>query len=344
METPVAGLPDVRRREPLWDRVDRNQLLLVGNLALFAVLGAAWFGAVCLVAILVLAIIGGASGWASLQMPLLALVGDSWFDSALRVWAMGLTVTLGYEWFALSRSERSLLTRMGAVIVAKGERLDTKMALKDMAIASGMSVAPALYEVGSSNVNAFIAESIGRRPVVGVTTGFLEKLSTAEQRAVFANLVARARSGDTRVATAVVALMAPLERWRASYESRQNAALDAEMLGYDSPEPPMASFPLFGIPMVVVGEVVAAEHRRSQLRTAEKADAEGMLLLKDPSAMLSALQRCVALDNVVPSAGAAYAQLFYCWTGDSTNDEEDPEWRRVARLREVLGVEGWAHS
>jgi len=69
-----------------------------------------------------------------------------------------------------------------------------------------------------------------------------------------------------------------------------------------------------------------------------------MLLLKDPSAMLSALQRCVALDNVVPSAGAAYAQLFYCWTGDSTNDEEDPEWRRVARLREVLGVEGWAHS
>ena len=56
--------------------------------------------------------------------------------------------------------------------------------------------------------------------------------------------------------------------------------------------------------------------------------------------MLGALRRCVELDNLVPAAGEAFAELFYCWTGVATNDEVDPEWERVARLREVLGVEG----
>ena len=66
-----------------------------------------------------------------------------------------------------------------------------------------------------------------------------------------------------------------------------------------------------------------------------------MLLLKDPVAMLSALQRCIELNNVVPAAGEAFAELFYCWTGISSDDEDDPEWIRVARLREVLGVMGY---
>ena len=97
---------------------------------------------------------------------------------------------------------------------------------------------------------------------------------------------------------------------------------------------------LFGFALAIVGELFAFWQRRGQLRTAEKADAEGMLLLKDPSAMLSALERCVRYDNVVPQSGETFGDLFYCWTGDSTNDDDDPEWERVARLREVLGVEG----
>lgn len=65
-----------------------------------------------------------------------------------------------------------------------------------------------------------------------------------------------------------------------------------------------------------------------------------MLLLKEPKVMLSALESCIRFNNFVPAAGPGFAQLFYCWTGDATSDEEDPEWRRVLRLREVLGVEG----
>ena len=97
---------------------------------------------------------------------------------------------------------------------------------------------------------------------------------------------------------------------------------------------------LFGFALAIVGELFAFWQRRGQLRAAEKADAEGMLLLKEPAVMLSALEKCVRYDNVVPRAGDTFSDLFYCWTGDSADDEDDPEWERVARLREVLGVEG----
>jgi Zn-dependent protease with chaperone function len=310
-------------------------------LALFAALGAVWFGMLYLFFGLVITLVATA-----LEAPAADLssvmFGHSPQDAVLRAWFAGVIATVAYEWIALSRSERRLVERFRAEIVPKGERIDSKMALKDMAIASGMPVAPALYEIAGTNVNAFVAHAIGRRPVVGVTSGFLSKLDLDMQRAVFANLVARLRSGDTLVNTAISALMAPLESWRYRREARQNEALDGEFLDSDAPTTdPLAALLVFGIAMVLLGEIVAAGHRRAQLRIAEKADAEGMLLLKDPRAMLAALQRCVELDNVVPSAGEAYGQLFYCWTGDSTNDEDDPEWRRVARLREVLGVEGW---
>ncbi len=73
---------------------------------------------------------------------------------------------------------------------------------------------------------------------------------------------------------------------------------------------------------------------------AEKADAEGMLLLKDPRSMLHAIENVLERDNHVPTAGDAYSQLFFCWAGFGFAPEQDPEMRRVARLRETLGAEG----
>lgn len=343
MTTSLAGRPNALRREPLWDRVDRNRWLLVGYLLLFTALGATWTALLLATAALLGNVLAAVTGFSALAVPLeLLLAMGPGVPMVGWVWGVGVVVTLAYEFLALARSERRLLAAVQATFVPKGERLDAKHALKDMAIASGMPMAPALFEVPSNNVNAFVAQAIGRRAVVGVTAGFLDRLTPTQQRAVFANLIARLRSGDARVATAISALVAPLEHWRSLHEKAQNDAIDAAMLGRRVQEPAIESFPLFGVPMVVLGEVVAAAHRRAQLRAAEKADAEGMLLLKDPPAMLSALTRCVELDNVVPTAGEAYGELFYCWTGDSTNDDDDPEWRRVARLREVLGVEGWA--
>ena len=79
-----------------------------------------------------------------------------------------------------------------------------------------------------------------------------------------------------------------------------------------------------------------ALHRTSY----EKADAEGMLLLKDPRSMLRALENVLEANNTVRTAGEAYSDLFYCWAGFGFAPDDDPEFARVARLREILGAEG----
>jgi len=336
---PVApkGRPDPGRREPLWDRVDANRLKLAGYVALFVVSAVVVFDLIFLVfgGCLLAFALAGSGRWGVLEgvsrSPLAALAVVS---------AMFAAIALGWALFTLARSEKWLLRRLGATFVAKGELIDTKMALKDMAIAAGAPVAPALYLIENTTVNAFVFSAKRRRAVVGVTRGLVDKLSVDEQRAVFANLVARLASGDTIVSTGVAALMWPLQAWRDRTLDVQNEEMDREFTGLAPRETAAGSLLFFGFAMAIVGELFAFWQRRGQLRSAEKADAEGMLLLKEPQAMLSALERCVYYDNVVPQAGETFGDLFYCWTGDSTNDEDDPEWERVARLREVLGVEG----
>jgi Zn-dependent protease with chaperone function len=334
--------PAPERMEPLWDRVDRNRFKLALTVLLFV------GGNVVAVDVLVLVAVLPIMLFTSLYSTASAFAG-SLLD--LLVWTSLIAVGAAGTWsaVAVSRSERWLVRRLGAVIVPKGEALPTKFALKDMALAAGITPAPALYVLETSNVNAFTFAASKRRPIIGVTRGFIDKLPVDEQRAVFANLVARLRSGDTIYATGITALTRPLWYFR-DRQLRDSAEQDsAAMLGGHSARRDsagegdgMALGWLFVVAatFVAITEVAAFGSRRSQLRQAEVSDAEGMLLLKEPLAMLRALESCIRRNNFVPAAGPGFAQLFYCWTGDATDDEEDPEWRRVMRLREVLGVEG----
>ena len=60
------------------------------------------------------------------------------------------------------------------------------------------------------------------------------------------------------------------------------------------------------------------------------------MCIRDSRAIEHVLER----NNHVPAAGDAYSQLFFCWAGFGFAPEQDPEMRRVARLRETLGAEG----
>ncbi len=75
--------------------------------------------------------------------------------------------------------------------------------------------------------------------------------------------------------------------------------------------------------------------------THEKADAEGMLLLKDPTPMLSALSKAISSSNEVGDPDSSYDGIFYAPTSGKPNIERS-EKRRYQRLREVLGTEGIA--
>lgn len=336
------------RREPLWDRVDRNRVRLIAFLVAFFAVSTISLALFAVIALLVIGVFVLAYAF---RMGLdLSGVRPAAIGIGLLVAAGG--ASLVYMVWALTRDERWFSRRLEAPLAPKGELLETKYALKDMAIASGLDVAPALHVIETPNVNAFVFGWGNRRPIVGVTRGLTERLTVDEQRAVFANLMTRLRAGDTLWASAVTGLVAPL--WRFS-QGRMRSEEDVLTRESAMPVPaghavtvtmvnvPTATVFAYGLVMlfIVVSELLLFGHRSSQLRHAEVADAEGMLLLRDPKCMLSALEKSVRFNNFVPTAGPGMAQLFYCWTGDdSTDDEDDPENRRITRLREVLGVEG----
>jgi Zn-dependent protease with chaperone function len=352
VQRPSTAYPHPARVQPLWDRVDANRWRLVRYLALFCALSATFIGIALWATQWALFIFSGGTEWYG-RWAAASLAGG-----LAAPWLAGLLLSVAYVAWALRRSERWLIRRLGLEFVPKGVRLDSKFAVKDMAIAAGMPVAPAFYEMPGTGVNALAFAPIGRRPIIAVTTGLAEKLSVDHQRAIYANLIARIVTGDAMVASALSALMAPVEAWR---DWRLRAEFEATTGGSDVYETMLYGHvsrdtqqqaddasgiellllltPL-GIPLVILGEIVAATYRRSQLTASEKGDADGMLLLKDPVSMLGALEDCVARNNGVASTSDGLGTLFYCWPGDATDDEDDPEWKRVGRLREVLGVEG----
>jgi Zn-dependent protease with chaperone function len=339
----LAGRRD--RVQPLWDRIDANRLKAGAFLVAFVLcagLAAALF-----------------TGVAGVFVALVVLRGDPMvgFLSALPAVTAGAVVlgaglAIAHAVRVLAHPERRLPGQFGATCSQKGTFLETKSALHDMATAAGYPHSPQLWVIEEcGRVNAFALGLKESRAVVGVTRGFAERLSPDDQRAAFANLMARLTSGDTLWATVISAVMGPIWAARAaqlrSQEAREEGRGELVDLGEtsyragDSRAAGVAGGFILGFFAVVLTELMMAGHERAAMVAAEKADAEGMLLLKDPRAMLGGLERILEVNNTVPGAGEEYSMLFYCWAGVGYAPEDDPEMERVGRLREVLGAEGY---
>lgn len=356
-DSPHNKLP---RFEPLYDRVDRNRIKLAAYVTAFVVgsvlsvdlLFALFVVVIGIPVFMLLDTTPGPVAW-GYQLPAIYNTTNERMAPVLTglfigVTLAGLAAAVAWATYTLLRSETWLLRRLGAEFVPKGELLPTKYALKDMAHCAGFFPAPALYLLDADSVNAFIFAARRRRAVIGVTRGFVEQLDDNEQRAAFANLIARLGSGDTIAATGITSLMWPMHEWRSARIRR--------MLEDDYTEEPLPEYTarqsmpawgvlavwlfIWGFLLVTAIESIAYGNREQQLALAAKADAEAMLLLREPAPMLKALVKGIRYDNSVPTSGEAFAQLFWCWPGESGNDADDPEWDRVRRLQEVLGVEG----
>lgn len=331
------------RREPLWTRIERNGPKLVLYLGAFVIALAA---AAEVVIVLPVAV---AVWWSYLTSD----VPDAPF-APIMIWGGVLFVALGVvgALVASRRSERSILAQLQAVRVPVGELPETKSALHDMSLAVGMRYPPPLYVLDSCALNAFVVGRTPERAAVGVTTGLLKVLTPDEQRAVFANLLTRLADGDVLIATIVSSLMSPAWMWRRHDLQRDDdPETAAAMLAGQRPMGTTQDanqglgvvFVLFFWTLAIfVTEFLYYGHMQQQILTAEAADSKGMLLLKEPRAMLSALQKVLPGDNSIALAGAGMAPLFFAWTGDAYVDERDPEVRRVGRMREVLGPEGFS--
>ena len=203
----------------------------------------------------------------------------------------------------------------------------------------------------------------------------LRDFTADELRAVAATLIARIIAGDIMFGTALAALMGPVQAIRGSRKGAGAAAtgcadagcsnpgcgdpgcanasgcIDIGDLDFDSDSAGgclgaigIALFIAFVIAVTYVALLIASWivtlwGRALQRTSYEKADAEGMLLLKDPSPMISALRKAILSSNFVANGDQSYDGIFYASTS-GTPKVERAERRRFERLCEVLGVEG----
>ena len=244
-------------------------------------------------------------------------------------------------------------------------------AVEEMAIAAGHPQPPRLLLLDVTSVNACAIGASRRQPVIGVTRGFLETFTPGEQQAVIAMLMARITRGDILVGTALAALMGPLKYLRHLRTAPKEVAgaMDpgcvaqgcvagdgcsdigdgCSDVGDGDGCGAVIAVVLFvalvalltWVAIVVATWLVTVWGRALQRTGHEKADAEGMLLLREPQPMLSALRKAIASSNEIADGDPSYDGIFYAPTS-GTPAIEKVERRRYDRLREVLGVEGLA--
>lgn len=352
------------RVTPLWARVDQNRVKLALFVVLFVV------GSAVLIDTALIAVPG------SLLSLAFAQDASRWFGVQWMVYVVGLGAlfALGSLICAvqLSNAEHWVRSRFAGRDLAPGELPDLERALTDMALAAGMSAPPRLMvlEAPTDSINAMAIGTTRKAPVIGVTRRFCSDLTLDQQRAVIAALTARIVSGDIMFATALASLMGPLKAIREAHKTLGSGVAtstdgcagpgcgdpgctdvgcsDGCLDGFDSEGcGGLVAVVLFV--MLVIAITYAAVVSAAWLVTLwgrllnrtgyEKADAEGMLLLKDPEAMLGALRQAVTTSNAVGDGDRSYDGIFYAATS-GTPAIERSERRRYDRLREVLGTDG----
>jgi Zn-dependent protease with chaperone function len=359
------------RFEPLWARVDRNR----AKLAVFVVLFVG--GSAALLALAMVALPGYLIAWGLGAVEVVD--GPLWFErlpwvvlaafvALLALGALIAAVQLAnaQDWVRNRFKAEPLPDRYPGLVSAVG----------DMALAAGLPQPPEIWLLDADSINAYAIGTTRKRPALGVTRGFLDGLDDGEQQAVVATLVARICAGDILFGTALAALMGPLRAVRGSGKAAAGAtacatdgcgngcgdtgcsSLDGcgdgcsglgDLGGDDAAGGCLAALGialfLAVVAAITYGAVltsawiVTAWGRALHRQSYEKADAEGMLLLKDPAPMLSALGKAVKSSNEVGDGDFSYDGVFYVPTSGTKRIEPD-ERRRFDRLREVLGVEG----
>lgn len=352
------------RVQPLWARVDQNRTKLAVFVALFVA------GSAVLLDVALVVVPGSLISFVASDG------GDSYWIGLASVAAVALAVLLLagalISAIQLSNAEDWVRNRFKGSSATSGEYPELESAIADMTLAAGLGAQPNIVVLDSDGINAYALGTARKRATIGVTRGFLSELTAEEQRAVVATLTARIIAGDILFGTALAALMGPLKAVRESGTSAGGVASSCADAGCSDPGcgnvgcngcadigdigdlgddgclgvvgmvlfVALVAFVTY-VAVVTAAWLVTLWGRVLQRTSYEKADAEGMLLLKNPEPMLSALRKAVKTSNDVGVADPSYDGIFYSMTS-GTPRVERVERRRYERLREVLGTEGLA--
>lgn len=353
------------RIQPLWARVDANRTKLSVFVVLF-VLGSAVLLTAALVAtpgalIALVAVDSVPNYW--------ALYGVVVASSLIALLAVGSLLAA----VQLSNAQDWVRNRFLGRPLEGNEAPQLETVVADMALAAGLPEPPSILVLDIDTHNAFAIGTARKRATIGVTRGMLKDYSPDELRAVVATLIARILAGDIMFGTALAALMGPIRAIRESRKSAGGAATGCADAGCGNPGCSHAGFngcadmgdgcgdlggddsgcgSVVGIVLfaalviavtyaavVTAAWIVTLWGRALNRASYEKADAEGMLLLKDPSPMISALRTAIRSSTEVSDGDQSYDGIFYAPTSGTPRIER-AERHRFERLCEVLGVDG----
>lgn len=280
--------------------------------------------------VLFFALVGYAWGWWE---------GDAYFGFSIALIFAGLSSFFSYYF-----SDQIILTISGArKIEAKSQAPELYRLVENLCLGSGLPL-PKIYVLEDTAPNAF---ATGRDPdhaVVCVTTGLLQKMDRAELEGVIAHELCHIKSYDIRLMSIVsvlvgsIALLADwgfrLAGWGGRRRSRSR---DFGQLG--------ALVGILSLILLILSPLIAQLMKLALSRQREfAADADAVLLTRNPSGLSSALLKISSDREPLEAANRATAHLYIAnpFKGEDGNSwlvklfsTHPPVEERVARLRQM---------
>lgn len=259
---------------------------------------------------LIAAMLGYLAGW-SWQAN-----SGAYYGSGLSSWGVSgavlmAVISLGWSWISLLWGDRMVLAMTGGVEVTKDQEPQLHNIVEEMAIAAGRTP-PKVYVVETEALNAFATGTSSERAAIGVTRGLMNTLNREELQGVVAHEMGHIANLDTRYMTIVgvtvglIALVSDLilrgTRWGVG--GRRSSS--------DSKGGGLALVLMIVLLVVAILAPLAANLVRMAVSRQREylADATSVRFTRNPSGLISALQKIDTGANNFPGVSKATEHLF----------------------------------
>jgi heat shock protein HtpX len=212
-------------------------------------------------------------------------------------------VTTGISYFA---GPSIVLSLNRARPATREEFFDFYTVTENLSIANQTPV-PKIYVVETDAMNAFATGRDPQHAVVCATTGLLQKLDRTELEGVIAHELSHVKNYDTLLMTLVSMLVGTLSIL-INITSRSNFFRRNR-----NDEGPGGIFAVIGIILIIFAPLIAQLIQLAISRRREfLADSSAAMLTRQPSGLISALQKISADPNIMTTASTATSSLYIC--------------------------------
>lgn len=200
--------------------------------------------------------------------------------------------------------DKIVLSMNGARPANRKEFFDFYTVTENLSMAANIPV-PKIYVVESSAMNAFATGRDPNHAVICATTGLLSRMNRTELEGVVAHELSHVKNYDIRLMTIVSILIGTLS-------ILINMSYNARFFGNkDDDNRSSGIFAIIGIVMIIFAPIIAQLIQLAISRRREYfADASAVMITRQPSGLISALQKLESDTTIFDQASTATASLY----------------------------------